>query len=237
MDKTDILITETIRRAQETADGLFRSYPDQIATELKDTHLTDEQCIRNLIEVVAKYNKGLRNDWYNVRDINQVRLNLFIDIDSRTWPVMGSKGIRNARPHKMYNRVFHAILWPLFLSAKRIDYLERLLKGYEKEEETPDDVKDRVKKILRDLFPKAENFEIVAIWRNLNGIFQPINLTYTGVKDRLWEKLWDLKDCINDRRQVATIISEHVNWKKTDTSVAKKLDYTDVYNHIERKRL
>lgn len=237
MARIDKLIDEIIKRSQDTANGMFASYPEKVQTELLNTYLTDEECIRQLIKAETEYKKGLRDEFYNVRNTKRVRLSMFMDIDSSTWPVMGSKGIRNTRPNKMYNRVYHAILWPLFLSVKRTDYLKGLLNGYEKEEKTSVDVKDEVREILRDLFPKVENMDIEAIWHNLNGIFQPVNLTYTGVKDRLWEKLWDLKECINDRQQVAKIISEHVKWKKTDTSPAKKLDYTDVYNHIERKRL
>ncbi|HPT01785.1 MAG TPA: hypothetical protein PLJ84_04245 [Bacteroidales bacterium] len=237
MARIDKLIDEIIKRAQDAANGMFASYPGKVQTELLNTYLTDEECIRQLIKAEYEYKKGLRDEFYNVRNIKGVRLSMFMDISSGTWPVMGGKDMRSIRPHKMYNRVYHAILWPLFLSVKRIDYLKGLLKGYEKEGKTPDNSKDRVSEILDGLFPGADRMKKEAIWHNLNGIFQPVNLIYTGVKDRLWERLWDINEHIKDRRQVARVFSDHVYWKKTTTSVEQKLDLEDVYRHIERKRL
>jgi len=128
MKRIDILIDEIIKRSQETADARFKNYPARIEVQLKETYLTDEECIRNLIKSEAECNKGLRQDWYNVRNIDQVRLSMFMDIDSGTWPVAGGAKIRNPKPVKMYNRTYHAVLSPLFLSAKKIDYLKELLK-------------------------------------------------------------------------------------------------------------
>ena len=202
MARIDKLIDEIIKRAQDAANGMFASYPGKVQTELLNTYLTDEECIRQLIKAEYEYKKGLRDEFYNVRNIKGVRLLMFMDISSGTWPVMGGKDMRSIRPHKMYNRVYHAILWPLFLSVKRIDYLKA---NIEQAKTNLNDISGKKKDTKSDATLKLEKlFKNISAYQGIIKILADENLidinTYKaktgrgtkGTKERLSGVIKDL---------------------------------------------
>lgn len=131
MSRIDLLINQIIERAQDTAEDLFKSFPSHLETGITLSHLSKEEFIKMRLEEIATHEKGIATD-YNVRNIDYLRNVLFMNIDSRTWPITGTAKMRNPKPdNKMYCRKFHSVLWPLFVQAKRIDYLKGLIEPTE----------------------------------------------------------------------------------------------------------
>ena len=126
MNRIDLLIDQIISRAQKTAEGLFQSFAYEVETGLSLTHLSKEDFIKKRLEEIATHEKGIAT-YYNVRNIDHLRNVLCMDIDLRNWPIKGIANIKGISKDKMYCRKFHIVLWPLFVQAKRIDYLKGMI--------------------------------------------------------------------------------------------------------------
>lgn len=170
MNRMNLLIDRIITRAQKTADAMIPNFPLIIDTELLETHLTKEEFIRSRIKIESENKKALAK-YYNVRDFEHLRLVLFMTINSKDWPIVGTKNIQFLSNDKMYHRKLYPVLWPLFLRVKRIDYLKGLIEPQKKHKHEPDKTLK-----LSDLFNSNTEYEKIIALLEEKKIIHPQTL-------------------------------------------------------------